>query len=52
MTRLESRSRLLDAAFVDAVDANRRWEECLALIDQSRVKIDTLRAELSKERSE
>ncbi|KAL0575589.1 hypothetical protein V5O48_006374 [Marasmius crinis-equi] len=45
---LESRSQLLDAALASADEANRRWEECRALVDQLRVENATLRAALSQ----
>jgi len=41
---LESRSELLDAALQSADEANRRWEECRALVDQLRVENAALRA--------
>lgn len=44
---LESRSQLLDAALASADEANRRWEECRALVDQLRVENAALRATLS-----
>jgi hypothetical protein len=44
---LESRSQLLDAALASADEANRRWEECRALVDQLRVENTALRATLS-----
>ena len=44
---LESRSQLLDAALASADEANRRWEECRALVDQLRVENANLRAALS-----
>lgn len=44
---LESRSQLLDAALQSADEANRRWEECRALVDQLRVENAALRAALS-----
>ncbi|THU95360.1 hypothetical protein K435DRAFT_576340, partial [Dendrothele bispora CBS 962.96] len=43
---LESRSQLLDAALASADEANRRWEECRALVDQLRVENAALRAAL------
>ncbi|KAJ2922328.1 hypothetical protein H1R20_g14756, partial [Candolleomyces eurysporus] len=45
---LESRSQLLDAALQSADEANRRWEECRALVDQLRVENAALRAALSQ----
>ncbi|KAF9263427.1 hypothetical protein L218DRAFT_1077397 [Marasmius fiardii PR-910] len=45
---LESRSQLLDAALASADEANRRWEECRALVDQLRVENATLRAALNQ----
>ncbi|KAJ7287603.1 hypothetical protein C8J57DRAFT_1496017 [Mycena rebaudengoi] len=46
---LESRSQLLDAALSSADEANRRWEECRALVDQLRVENAALRAALSQQ---
>ncbi|KAH9948672.1 hypothetical protein B0H21DRAFT_655750, partial [Amylocystis lapponica] len=43
---LESRSQLLDAALASADEANRRWEECRALVDQLRIENAALRAAL------
>lgn len=43
---LESRSVLLDTALASADEANRRWEECRALVDQLRVENAALRAAL------
>jgi len=43
---LESRSQLLDAALASADEANRRWEECRALVDQLRLENTALRANL------
>ncbi|KAF8530422.1 hypothetical protein BU17DRAFT_35650, partial [Hysterangium stoloniferum] len=43
---LESRSQLLDAALASADEANRRWEDCRALVDQLRVENAALRAAL------
>lgn len=43
---LESRSQLLDTALASADEANRRWEECRALVDQLRVENAALRAAL------
>ena len=48
MKALESRSSLLDAALASADEANRRWEECRALVDQLRVENAALRAALSQ----
>ena len=45
---LESRSQLLEAALASADEANRRWEECRALVDQLRVENAALRAALSQ----
>ncbi|PPQ99743.1 hypothetical protein CVT24_009726 [Panaeolus cyanescens] len=45
---LESRSQLLDAALASADEANRRWEECRALVDQLRVENTALRAALQQ----
>lgn len=45
---LESRSQLLDAALASADEANRRWEECRALVDQLRVENAALRAALAQ----
>lgn len=45
---LESRSQLLDAALGSADEANRRWEECRALVDQLRIENAALRAALSQ----
>lgn len=44
---LEQRSQLLDAALASADEANRRWEECRALVDQLRVENAALRAALN-----
>ncbi|KAJ7497228.1 hypothetical protein FB451DRAFT_1210541 [Mycena latifolia] len=46
---LESRSQLLDAALASADEANRRWEECRALVDQLRVENAALRAALNQQ---
>jgi len=46
---LESRSALLDAALASADEANRRWEECRALVDQLRVENAALRAALTQQ---
>ncbi len=48
MKALESRSQLLDAALASADEANRRWEDCRALVDQLRIENATLRAALSQ----
>jgi hypothetical protein len=45
---LESRSQLLDAALASADEANRRWEECRALVDQLRHENNALRNTLSQ----
>lgn len=45
---LESRSQLLDAALASADEANRRWEECRALVDQLRIENAALRAALAQ----
>ena len=45
---LESRSQLLDTALASADEANRRWEECRALVDQLRIENAALRAALSQ----
>lgn len=44
---LESRSQLLDAALASADEANRRWEECRALVDSLRIEIGSLRGHIS-----
>ncbi|EPT04501.1 hypothetical protein FOMPIDRAFT_14367, partial [Fomitopsis schrenkii] len=44
---LESRSQLLDAALASADEANRRWEECRALVDSLRIEINTLRGHIN-----
>lgn len=44
--QLEQRSQLLDAALASADEANRRWEECRALVDQLRIENSTLRSAL------
>ncbi|KAL4073941.1 hypothetical protein V8B97DRAFT_2003637 [Scleroderma yunnanense] len=49
---LESRSQLLDAALASADEANRRWEECRALVDQLRIENAALRAALSQAQSQ
>ncbi|KAJ7188339.1 hypothetical protein C8R46DRAFT_17892 [Mycena filopes] len=46
---LESRSQLLDAALASADEANRRWEECRALVDQLRVENAALRNALTQQ---
>jgi len=46
---LESRSQLLDAALASADEANRRWEECRALVDQLRIENASLRALLASQ---
>ncbi|KAG6896470.1 hypothetical protein C0992_008058 [Termitomyces sp. T32_za158] len=48
---LESRSQLLDAALASADEANRRWEECRALLDQLRIENAALRAALQQAQS-
>ena len=45
---LESRSQLLDAALASADEANRRWEDCRALVDQLRAENAQLRAALDQ----
>ena len=45
---LESRSQLLDAALASADEANRRWEECRALVDQLRIENTALRTALQQ----
>lgn len=45
---LESRSQLLDAALASADEANRRWEDCRALVDQLRIENAALRAALQE----
>ena len=45
---LEQRSQLLDAALASADEANRRWEECRALVDQLRIENAALRAALGQ----
>lgn len=49
MKALESRSQLLDAALASADEANRRWEDCRALVDQLRIENAALRAALSSQ---
>jgi exonuclease VII small subunit len=48
---LESKSQLLDTALASEEEANRRWEECRALIEQARVEIDALRVALAQAQS-
>lgn len=48
MKALESRSQLLDAALASADEANRRWEDCRALVDQLRIENAALRAALEQ----
>ena len=48
MKALESRSQLLDAALAGADEANRRWEECRALVDQLRIENTALRSALQQ----
>ena len=45
---LEQRSQLLDAALAGADEANRRWEECRALVDQLRIENTALRTALQQ----
>jgi hypothetical protein len=45
---LESRSQLLDAALASADEANRRWEECRAIVEQLRIENTALRAALGQ----
>lgn len=45
---LESRSQLLDAALASADEANRRWEECRALVDNLRLENNALRTALQE----
>ncbi|KAF9644614.1 hypothetical protein BDM02DRAFT_891257 [Thelephora ganbajun] len=45
---LESRSQLLDSALASADEANRRWEECRALVDQLRIENAALRQALNQ----
>ncbi|KAJ7462220.1 hypothetical protein B0H11DRAFT_2054642 [Mycena galericulata] len=45
---LETRAALLDTALASADEANRRWVECRALVDQLRVENTALRAALSQ----
>lgn len=45
---LESRSQLLDAALASADEANRRWEECRALVDSLRAENNALRTALQE----
>jgi hypothetical protein len=46
--QLESRSQLLDAALASADEANRRWEECRAIVEQLRIENTALRAALGQ----
>ena len=39
---------MLDSALASADEANRRWEECRALVDQLRVENAALRAALTQ----
>ena len=48
MKALEQRSQLLDAALAGADEANRRWEECRALVDQLRIENAALRTALQQ----
>lgn len=52
MKNLESRSQLLDTALQSADEANRRWEECRALVDSLRIENAQLRAENAGLRAE
>ena len=45
---LESRSQLLDAALASADEANRRWEDCRALVDQLRIENAALRVAINQ----
>jgi hypothetical protein len=45
---LEARSQLLDTALASADEANRRWEECRAIVDQLRVENQSLRNEVAQ----
>ena len=45
---LEQRSQLLDAALAGADEANRRWEECRAIVDQLRIENTALRTALQQ----
>lgn len=51
MKELEARSQLLDAALGSADEANRRWEECRAIVDQLRNENAGLRAEVASLRA-
>jgi len=51
MKELEARSQLLDAALSSADEANRRWEECRAIVDQLRNENAGLRAEVASLRA-
>jgi len=51
MKELEARSTLLEAALSSADEANRRWEECRAIVDQLRNENAGLRAEVSSLRA-
>lgn len=48
MKALESRSQLLDAALASADEANRRWEDCRALVDQLRIENAALKVALGQ----
>jgi hypothetical protein len=51
MKELEARSQLLEAALSSADEANRRWEECRAIVDQLRNENGGLRAEVASLRA-
>jgi len=51
MKDLEARSQLLEAALASADEANRRWEECRAIVDQLRNENAGLRAEVASLRA-
>lgn len=51
MKELEARSNLLEAALSSADEANRRWEECRAIVDQLRNENSQLRAEVASLRA-
>jgi len=51
MKELEARSNLLDAALSSADEANRRWEECRAIVDQLRNENTQLRTEVASLRA-
>lgn len=51
MKELEARSQLLEAALSSADEANRRWEECRAIVDQLRNENAGLRAEVASLRA-